>query len=100
LSKDLDKYKERNRPTDKYDDGQLIFLSIYEYVLKNATSLKSQFDNWCLALSIISFNGSKYDMNLMKQFMHKFLEDYGETVSFSIKKANSYMPLKIQHLQF
>ncbi len=36
----------------------------------------------------------------MKQYLHKSLEDHGETVSFSIKKANPYMSLKTQHLQF
>ena len=36
----------------------------------------------------------------MKQYLHKSLEDCGESVSFSIKKANSYMSLKTQHLQF
>ena len=36
----------------------------------------------------------------MKQYLYKSLEDHGETVSFSIKKANSYMSLKTQHLQF
>ena len=67
---------------------------------KLATSLKSQFDNWYLALPVLSFNGSKYDINLMKQYLHKSLEDCGETVSFAIKKANAYMSLKTQHLQF
>jgi hypothetical protein len=36
----------------------------------------------------------------MKQYLHKSLEDCGEIVSFAIKKANSYMSLKTQHLQF
>ena len=36
----------------------------------------------------------------MKQYLHKSLEDCGETVSFAIKKANAYMSLKTQHLQF
>ena len=36
----------------------------------------------------------------MKKFLHKALEDHGEFVSFSIKKANSYMSLKTKHLQF
>jgi hypothetical protein len=36
----------------------------------------------------------------MKQYLHKSLGDHGETVSFSIKKANSYMSLKTQHFQF
>ncbi len=36
----------------------------------------------------------------MKQYLHTSLEDCGESVSFAIKKANSYMSLKTQHLQF
>ena len=36
----------------------------------------------------------------MKQYLHKSLEDCGEVVSFAIKKANAYMSLKTQHLQF
>ena len=36
----------------------------------------------------------------MKQYPHKSLEVCGETVSFSIRKADSYMSLKTQHLQF
>jgi hypothetical protein len=97
---DLDKFKLKDGPTDTYDDKKIIRLKHYEHALNNANSLKSQFDNWYLALPIISFNGSKYDINLMKQYLHKSLEDYGESVSFSIKKANSYMSLKTQHLQF
>ncbi len=51
-------------------------------------------------MPVYSFNGSKYDINLMKQYLHKSLEDCGEEVSFTIKKANAYMSLKTQHLQF
>jgi hypothetical protein len=53
-----------------------------------------------LAMQVLSFNGSKYEINLMKQFLHKSLEDCGEEVSSTIKKANAYMSLKAQHLQF
>jgi hypothetical protein len=49
---------------------------------------------------VLSFNGSKYDINLMKQYLHKSLSDINETVSFAIKKANSYMALKTQHFKF
>ena len=51
-------------------------------------------------MPVLSFNGSKYDINLMKQYLHKSLEDCGEEVSFTIKKANAYMSLTTQHLQF
>ncbi len=36
----------------------------------------------------------------MKQNLHKSLEDCGEEVSFAIIKANAYMSIKSQHLQF
>jgi hypothetical protein len=45
-------------------------------------------------MPVLSLNGSKYDINLMKQFLHTLLEDCGEKVSFTIKKANAYMSLK------
>jgi hypothetical protein len=35
----------------------------YENNVKNATSLKNQFENWYLAMPVLSFNGSKYDIN-------------------------------------
>ena len=53
-----------------------------------------------IEVPVLSFNGSKYDINLMKQYLHKSLADINETVSFAIKKANSYMALKTQHFKF
>ena len=97
---DLNKFKEKNGLSDIYDDKQLKLLKYYEEAVKNATSLKTQFENWYLSMPVLSFNGSKYDINLMKQYLHKSLNDVGETVSFAVKKANSYMSLKTQHLQF
>ncbi len=34
-------------------------------------------------------NCSKYDINLIKQYLHKSLEDCGEEVSFAIKNKPS-----------
>ena len=33
---------------------------------------------------VLRFNGSKYDIYLMKQYLHKSLSDIKETVSFAI----------------
>ena len=63
-------------------------------------SLYSQFFRWMCEVPVLSFNGSKYDINLMKQYLHKSLNDIDETVSFAIKKANSYMALKTPHFKF
>ncbi len=51
--------------------------------------METHFENWYLAMLVLSFNGSKYDIHLMKQFLHKSLEDSGEEVSFAIKNANA-----------
>ena len=63
-------------------------------------SLRDQFSRWLSVLPIISFNGSKYDINLMKQYLFKSLDILNENVQFSIKKANSYMSITTDHLQF
>ena len=34
--------------------------------LNIAKKLKSNFQNWYMTLPVVSFNGSKYDINLMK----------------------------------
>ncbi len=57
---DLDKFKERNGPSNIYDDKQLKLLVNYEKNLKNDASSKTQFENWYLAMPVLSFNGSKY----------------------------------------
>ncbi len=56
--KNLDKFKERNGPTNIYDDKQLKLLLNYENNVKNATSLKTQFDSWYSTMPVLSFNGS------------------------------------------
>ena len=66
----------------------------------NDDSLYSQFFRWMCEIPVLSFNGSKYDINLMKQYLHKSLADINETVSFAIKTANSYMALKTTHFKF
>ena len=62
--------------------------------------LLDKFMSWMIEIPVLSFNGAKYDINLMKNYLHKSLNDIGEYVSFAIKKANSYMSLKTQHFKF
>jgi hypothetical protein len=69
-----------------------------EEKLLNLNNLKQQFNNWFNVIPVLSFNGSKYDINLMKHYLHKALNNYGENVSFVIKKMSSYMSLKSEHL--
>ena len=50
-------------------------------------------------MHVLSLNGSKHDINIMKQFLHKSSEDCSEEVSFTIKNGNAYISLKNQYLQ-
>ncbi len=52
---DLDKFKERIGPSNIYDDKPLKLLVNYENNVKNATSLKTQFENWYLAMPVLSW---------------------------------------------
>jgi len=77
IQNDYDRFKTKNGSIDTYDEKQLKLLNKHETSLKIASSLKSQFENWYLALPVLSFNGAKYDINLMKQYLHKTLQDNG-----------------------
>ena len=90
----LDSLIKESMPGD-YEDGEPL-----EDETKTLINLKNKFISWYSVIPVVSFNGSKYDINLMKQYLHNSLNTYGETVDFAIKKMNSYMSLKTQHLQF
>ena len=45
IQNDCDRFKERNGPSNIYDDKQLKLLQKNESAVKIATSLKTQFDN-------------------------------------------------------
>ena len=50
---------------------------------KNYDDEDSLYNNkirWMVEVPVLSFNGSKYDINLMKQYLHKSLADIYETV--------------------
>ena len=48
---------------------------------------------WCSVIPVVSFNGSKYDINLMKKYLHQSLNNYSQKVNFAIKRTNTYMSL-------
>ncbi len=54
----------------------------YENNIKNATSLKSQFENWYLAMPALSFYGSKYDINF-------FIDKYIDRSDFELLEMDS-----------
>ena len=56
--------------------------------------------NWYSVILVVSFDGSKYDINLMKQYLHQSLNNYSQKVDFAIKRTNTYMSSKTENLQY
>ena len=40
--------------------------------------------SWMIEIPVLSFNGAKYDINLMKNYLHKSFDNIGEKVLFAI----------------
>ena len=78
-----------------------ILLEKYNYIIERLEEKDAKrFENWCSVIPVVSFNGSKYDINLMKQYLHQSLNNYSQKVDFAIKGTNTYMSLKTENLQF
>ena len=76
-------------------------LEKYNYIIERLEEKEAErLINWCSVIPVVSFNGSKYDINLMKQYLHKSLNNYSQKVDFAIKRTNTYMSLKTENLQF
>ena len=61
--------------------------------------LRMQFLSHLEELPVISFNGAKYDLNVLKKFLIPILAKSG-SVRYVIKKGSSYMSIKTADLKF
>jgi len=83
------------------DKAKNILLDKYKNIINNVKDQDAEnIIKWCSNIPVISFNGSKYDLNLMKKCLHKSLKKYDQEVEFAIKRPTSYMSLKTDNLQF
>ena len=62
--------------------------------------LKRKFTKYCDLLPIISFNGSKYDIPLIRKYLPLALQTYDALPNFVIKKDRSYMVLATDRLKY
>ncbi len=51
-------------------------------------------------MPVLRFKGSKYDINVIEQYLHKSLEDCGEELLFAIKKVMHISALKLKNYNF
>ena len=62
--------------------------------------LKTMFQRYCDQLPIISFNGSSYDLPLIRQYLLLALEKYDELPTRPIKRNRAYMLLATERLKY
>ena len=68
--------------------------------------LKKKFDLFLKEMPVLGFNSSRYDINVIKQFLFKEVdtieleEDEGNGFGFVVKRNNAYMCLKTDRLKF
>ena len=68
--------------------------------VENADMIFSKLIDWLNEMPVLSYNGGKYDINLIKHHLHNALNEIDEPVTFCIKKCSSYAAMKTKHFKF
>ena len=66
---------------------------------KPVLEAEKTFQEYCQQLPVLSFNGAKYDLNLIKAKMAKVFH-FAEKSKFVVKKANAYASLTTDRFKF
>jgi hypothetical protein len=69
-------------------------------MLKKIALVKQKLENYCLQLPILGFNSQKYDLNLIKTKLTKFMVQQENPPTFVVKKGNTYSCLGNMTLKF
>ena len=71
-----------------------------EYMERIAeTPLKDKFDSSLNQIPVLSFNGARYDLKVLKKYLIPILNEL-ESINFVIKKGTSYMVISTEELKF
>ena len=71
-----------------------------EMGIKRCIKLKDELDAYCRQLPCISFNGSKYDLNLIKKYLAVHLKMHDSKKMFTVKRNNQYACLSNETFKF
>ena len=71
-----------------------------EMRIKAYKKLKEELDSYCRQLPCIRFNGSKYDLNLIKKYLVAHLQLHAGKNVFTVKRNNQYACLSNESLNF
>ena len=67
---------------------------------KKYTSLRASLELYCNQLIVLSFNGQKYDVPLIKRYLLSSLSRLDSIPDRAIKKERAYMALSTPKLKF
>ena len=71
-----------------------------EMHMKQCKKLKDDLDSYCRQIPCISFNGSKYDLNLIKKYLAVHLKMHASKTIFTVKRNNQYACLSNENFKF
>ena len=68
--------------------------------MKQCKKLRDELDSYCRQIPCISFNGSKYDINLIKKYLAVHLKMHDSKTIFTVKRNNQYACLSNENFKF
>ena len=71
-----------------------------EMHMKQCKKLRDELDSYCRQIPCISFNGSKYDINLIKKYLAVHLKMHDSKTIFTVKRNNQYACLSNENFKF
>ena len=71
-----------------------------EMHIKSCQKLKEELDSYCRQFPCISFNGSKYDLNLIKKYLAAHLQLHASKNMFTVERNNQYACLSNETFKF
>ena len=69
-------------------------------IAQRISSVASRFDLYCSQMPVLSFNGARYDLNLIKSKLVNHLGLCEDKKAFIIKKSNAYMCIANSQFRF
>ena len=71
-----------------------------EMHIKQCKKLRDELDSYCCQIPCISFNGSKYDLNLIKKYLAVHLKMHDSKTIFTVKRNSQYACLSNENFKF
>ena len=85
--------QERDRQPEQKQDP-------HKFIKKHLCTLFGEFKTYCSQVPVLSFNGGRYDLNLLKGKLAKKFNLHKDPHAFVIKKTNNYTCISTEDFKF